>query len=40
MTEDTRSLITLIGLIVGSGLLTLLVIAAITYYLIKGDRRE
>lgn len=40
MTEDARSLLTLLGLIFGSVAVALLVVAGYFFYCFKGDRRE
>lgn len=40
MTEDARSLLTLLALIIGSGLVTVLVLLGIAYHCFKGERHE
>jgi hypothetical protein len=38
MTEDTRSLLTLLGLIFASGALTFAVVIAVAAYSLRGDK--
>ena len=40
MTEDTRSLLTLLALILGAGAITALVIIGLGFYCMKGDDDE